>query len=271
MNKIDLIFLTHNRLAFVEQSWFSLIKNTNWSLVDSFLIYEDNSTDGTREFIQKEVLNFKGRVSILYSHLQYPVAIMNHFLSLQSYRQPIFAKIDSDVIVPPGWLDQCLATMDKNSKLDILGIEPTWSRTQAPWQGHSPAIIDLDEVEGDVSGFIPCAAIGGIGLMRKSCFSTNAAMTPHSKYGGFTDWQWRNKDIVKGWAAPALKLFLLDRMPMNPWKNLSLEYIANKWQRAWTDYTDDISHLWDWWQPVITDTLKRTTFKANMPVSLRSQ
>lgn len=250
MEKIDIVFVAHNRLAFTKEAYTNFIKRTNFNLVDSVLFYDDNSIDGTKQFLEEEIKKLKIRSTLLNSRLQYPVAIMNHFLyELKTFKQPIFAKIDNDVIVPPGWLDTCVEIMEKNPKLDLLGIEPTWSRTQAPWQGSHPAVVDPKEIALGPSTFIPSTAIGGIGLMRKDCFYRHDKMIPHSKYGGFTDWQWKNKDIIKGWAAPALKLFLLDRLPMNPWKELSLGYIERGWQRAWTDYTEEIAHLWDWWEP----------------------
>lgn len=253
MNKVDILFSVHNRLAFTEQSWYALLQNTNWSLVDTFFVYLDNCTDGSKEFIQKEAQSFKGKIILFYTSLQFPVAIMNHFLQLNTL--PIFAKIDNDVIVPPFWLDQCIKVIAQDTKLDLLGIEPAWSRTQAPWRGSAQAVVDPKEVASGPLHYIPCTAIGGIGLMRKEAFLRNESMIPHSKYGGFTDWQWRNKNLVKGWMAPALKLFLLDRLPMNPWKRLSERYIELGSQRPWTDYDNSVKHLWEWWKPVKTPTI----------------
>jgi len=259
MIKIDLLFIAHNRLAFTEQAWYALVKNTNFALVDTFTVYIDNCTDGTKEFLNAQMLLFKGTIDAVYSNLQLPVAIMNDYLERYDSKlhipNSIFAKIDNDVIVPPHWLDDCAIVMEQNPKLDLLGIEPAWSRTQAPWNGKGQAVIDPNEVKAGALRSIPCTAIGGIGLMRRDCFLRNDKMIPHSKYGGFTDWQWRNKNIEKGWMAPALKLFLLDRLPMNPWKRLSEHYKDLAWQRAWTDYDMSVKHMWEWWEPVVTSTI----------------
>jgi len=266
--KLNILFVTHNRLLFTQQSWFSLQKNTNWSLVNKLIVYEDGSVDGTREFIQSQLLEFKGSADIIFSNLQSPVAIMNSYI--QRYDAPYFVKVDNDVIVPPLWLDKCVEVMSSSVHLDLLGIEPAWSRTQSPWSGNSQAVVDPNEIVFGHMRAIPCTAIGGIGMMRRECFFDSGLPRPHSIYGGFTDWQWQNKKLIKGWIAPSLKLFLLDRMPMAPWKDLSVQYIFKKWQRPWTDYSPDIAHLWNWWEPNLTPQLQTYLNQLKMAPSVAS-
>ena len=73
-------------------------------------------------------------------------------------------------------------------------------------------------------------------------------MKPHSTYGGWTDWQIQHTEIIKGWLCPPIKLFLLDRLPMEPWASLSKRYIAEGQQRPWSLYDQkDAAQLWQWW------------------------
>jgi hypothetical protein len=72
-------------------------------------------------------------------------------------------------------------------------------------------------------------------------------MVPHGTYGGFTDWQLLHKEVRKGWILPPLKVFLLDRLPMEPWASLSRKYIAAGDQRPWANYKPADAHLWSWW------------------------
>ena len=92
-----------------------------------------------------------------------------------------------------------------------------------------------------------CAFIGGIGLFRTSAWDTRPKMEADGRFG-FTAWQDKNC-LNTGWIDPALPVFLLDKMPMDPWRSISLEYVRNKWQRPWPTYPDGEHDLWSWWMP----------------------
>lgn len=249
---LDVLFVAKNRLAFTRESFSALVANTNWSLVNTLWVYDDGSTDGTREWF---VANLHNLVSIkcifIDSACGAPAAIMNDYLK-RGYTE-LFAKIDNDVIVPPGWLNACLHTMIENPELDLLGIEPPESRTPHLMGGarsKCPELCLMLTPEEAACGYAKCDFIGGIGLMRRSAFinPTNSTLRPHSIYGGFTEWQLINVNVVKGWAMPPLKVFLLDRLPAEPWASLSRHYIANGWQRAWSGYPVT-NPFWTWWSP----------------------
>ena len=154
------------------------------------------------------------------------MAIMNDFLT---NRDPSrwFAKIDNDVIVPPGWLNNCLEIIERYPGVDLLGIEPKYEvgdfRRKAMITKH----------------------IGGIGLMRRAAFQT----LPEARGRfGFTEWQHENPQVVKAWINPALPVILLDRLPFEPWASLSRDYEARGWQRPWRRYTEEDSKIWEWWR-----------------------
>ncbi len=236
---IDIIFLTKNRLEFTKASLTALSFNTDPELVNRIIVYDDGSTDGTLEYLQSLKAN------LIRTKFGNPVAIMNSYLQ-ETGGTEIFAKIDNDTMLPPGWLNRCLEVMNRNPELDLLGIEPCWSRKPSPARAIVPEKIHYPELDPRPLGFAPCNSIGGIGLMRRSCFRSSKP-NPFSTYGGFTNWQLRSKELVCGWVAPPLEVFLLDRMPTEPWKSLSQEYIRNGWQRPWTNYTMDDKHMWDWY------------------------
>lgn len=89
--------------------------------------------------------------------------------------------------------------------------------------------------------------IGGIGLMRGRAFEGQRMPKPNGRFG-FTIWQKHHPAVVKAWLRPSLPVFLLDRMPMEPWRSLSVEYVANGWQRQWDAYTEADRPLWNWWK-----------------------
>lgn len=247
---IDILFLTHNRLDFTRASLAALIANTNWLQVHRLVIFDDVSTDGSYEYL-REFVRAGGASSWVNTHfdsllLGGPVSAMIRYLDKPGGAS-LVAKIDNDVIVPPDWLDACLGVMEAHPHLDLLGIEPPASRTRAPWAtqpSRAPELI------GQHSGYAPCDSIGGIGLMRTRAFRDREPMRPHGQngVGGFTDWQLQHRDVRKGWIVPPLDLFLLDRLPMEPWASLSREYIAKGWQRPWTNYRMEDRALWAWWE-----------------------
>ncbi len=84
--------------------------------------------------------------------------------------------------------------------------------------------------------------------MRFSAFQKHQDLGPNGAFFGFTEWQERHKDIKKGWLSPSLPVFLLDRMPMEPWRSFSKEYIERFGQRNWGPYDMGASAMWAWWQ-----------------------
>ena len=273
---IDILFLAKNRLEFTRQALAALAANTNWELVRDLLLWDDQSTDGTFGLVMDWANRFDGlnRDHVFMGRretaLGSPAAHMNAYLTTQRPAH-IFAKIDSDVIVPPGWLDQCAEVMQAHPELDLLGIEPPASRTPrregmprsktperdgTAFYRHTDGagisqITPACAMPKGRCGYAPCDSIGGIGLMRTRTFLENEPIRPHSIYGGFTEWQLDRPAVRKGWICPPLKLFLLDRMPMAPWSELSKEYEAKGWQRPWSKYpAAAAADLWEWWKPV---------------------
>lgn len=252
---IDIIFLAHNRLEFTRAALGALMRNTDWSLVRRLHFYVDwlGEDDGTFDCLAHTVTPSGLVPTITSHHWNSPVLVMLDYIA-GAEPDSVFAKIDNDTIVPSGWLNAAAEVMERNPQLDLLGIEPPDSRTPAPWapgrRVPSPEFpsSSLLERQQRYSGWAMCEAIGGLGLMRTAAFTSRQRMRPHSTYGGFTDWQLHNPDLRIGWIVPPLKLFLLDRLPIEPWSTLSLQYVARGWQRPWTSYSmSETQYLAGWW------------------------
>jgi hypothetical protein len=262
---IDIIYLAHNRLEFTRESYRHLIRNTDWSQVRTLVKYVDvderGSDDGTSDMLINAALaDWHPNDYAIPSYFRQgtfggPVNVMKEYLREFGNEDHVFVKLDSDVIVPPGWLYGGMEVMARHPELSFLGIEPPESRTRAPWEKKLTLAPEYSCFpEKDARGFhyqhtfAPCDAIGGIGFMRSQAFRGREEMVQHSTYGGFTDWQIRNRDLLKGWIVPPMQLFLLDRLPIEPWASLSREYIARGWQRPWTNYPVTAApYLWEWW------------------------
>jgi hypothetical protein len=278
--KPDILYLVHNRREFTEASLAALRDNTDWSRVGRLWIYSDvgasGEDDGAADLAESFPIEGVAR-HLTRGFFGGPVNVMRHHLMrIDIEISPVFCKIDSDVIVPPGWFGLGVDTMEASAELSFLGIEPPASRTKAPWSSIIPPVPERmasawrfhrkDDggsttaehypLEGEAVelmepskwvGYARCDSIGGVGFMRAAAFDLEA-MRQHSTYGGFTDWQLKRPGLMKGWILPPLKLFLLDRLPYEPWASLSREYIARKWQRPWTNYCPSFeSELWGWW------------------------
>jgi GT2 family glycosyltransferase len=229
---IDLLFLAHNRLEFTKASLAALEANTNWSHVGHFHIYDDDSQDGTREYI-REWSDARPHLPITrhFGSYGHPVNVMRDYIK-GFWRHSIFGKIDSDTMVPPGWLDACLDVMDRHEELDLLGIE----------------VFNAVSTDTKERGYTDASFIGGIGLMRIRSFHKHDLPEPFGRYFGFTEWQERHPEIKKGWINPSLPVFLLDRFPGEPWRSLSKSYVAKFGQRDWGPYDETSTDLWSWWE-----------------------
>jgi glycosyltransferase involved in cell wall biosynthesis len=215
---IDVVYLAFNRLEFTKASYANLKANTDWTKA-RLVVFDDGSTDGTYEWLKQQG-------PVRRTSLGSPVAVMNRYLASNPSR-PYWAKIDSDTMVPPGWLDECVAAMEATRGLELLGIE-----------AMNPVGAGPRKVERS-------AFIGGIGLFRTDAWAGRPQMQHDGRFG-FTSWQDKNF-LRTGWLNPSLPVFLLDRCPLEPWLTLSKRYVTSGWQRRWEPYEDAQSAMWDWW------------------------
>lgn len=257
-SKCDIVYLAKGRPEFTAASWEALRANTNWDRVGALIVY----TDGTEPIHALDEIEH----DTCTIECGGPVGVMNLYLRCEP--APVWAKIDNDVIVPPGWLDQCLDVMGAHPELDLLGVEPPLSRTPAPWapnvrppapegdhMKHKHLFKDVNPACARGGCHAPTDSIGGIGLFRTRAWENRPPMKPFATYGGFTDWQLSEgrlrhgrSPLCIGWVVPPLRLFLLDRLTIEPWASLSKRYIAEGQQRPWTNYNQvEQAALASWW------------------------
>ena len=238
---IDVLFVSKNRLEYVKHSFTALLKNTDWSLVSGLYIADDASTDGTREWLTgavvKAVHGDATPVEFNFGRFGGPVAAMNWYLDQahdggQSDR---FAKIDSDFICCPGWLEEVLHQMTIHPGIDVFGLQPRHGPAQAP-----PFLTRTVET---------ARFIGGIGAIRHRAFDLCRPRPSGDKgYQGWTQYQTAH-DFKKAWLTPDLPCFCLDLLPFEPWVSLARDYVEKGWMRAWPAYDGMGGSYWDWWQP----------------------
>ena len=236
---VSLIFPCRNRLEFTRQSWAALMQNTDWSLVSEFHVYDDGSTDDTATWlmaaIQEPPLKGTVRRSFRGTEFHSPMGVTIDWIARS--RAPILAKLDNDTIYPPGWLNVALDVMERHPELDMLGLEAM--RAIAPIGGNT------------VHDYLPAQFISGLGLYRRAAFADQLPVD--GGYFGLEEFQMQTAGLTAGWILPSLPVFLLDRLPMEPWRSLSEEYVRKGWQREWSldlRYKPEESDKWSWWKAV---------------------
>jgi GT2 family glycosyltransferase len=227
---VDLLYLACNRLEFTVETFTTLLRNTDWRFVNKLFVYDDGSSDGTREWLEANAARSPAPVSFTRTGFGSPVTAMSHFI--QAARAPMLAKTDNDALLPPEWLRQSLEVFEQHPELKLLGIEAMFP--------------DVDDVNQRRS-YTPADFISGLGLYRRDVFAFSRPVAIR-KWFGLEEWQMKQgPGLVRGWITPAIPVFLLDRYPFEPWRSLSETYVRRGWQRSWPKY-DPACTLFDWHQ-----------------------
>lgn len=248
---IDVLFVAWNRLEYTKTSLANLVETTNWGLVRRLIIHDDGSTDGTAEYLDGLYLAEKIGRTVTHANTKIgsPTGVMNCHIDRGA---EFLAKVDNDAMMPPRWLDESLAVMDRHPELNLLGLG-AWMPVGAGQRTYEVA-----------------KAIGGIGLMRTKAFEC-CLPWDGGRYGGAQMWQSDHMQepvvltgpitperrvrephrvSVSGWINPGIPVFLLDQMPGEKWNKLREEYEAMGWQRHWPTYPLEDKHLWEWCEAV---------------------
>lgn len=215
---LDLLYLAWNRKEFTKLTFMFMLMNTDWGLVSRLYVYDDISEDGTSDFLAKVIPEVPVPVTFVQEKHGSPVAVMNDYLRRAD--SELFAKIDSDVCLPQGWLTAMTGVLEAHPDVELLGMEAgrTWliGRDGREWDG----VYEPEQA----------SHIGGVGLMRTSAFTSRPPLIDYGARLGFDHWQ-KEHDVPRAWIAPDLMVPLLDRLPYEPWLSISSGYRDQGWQR----------------------------------------
>ena len=240
---IDLLYVAWNRLDMTKASFQSVLDNTDWDLVRRLIVHDDGSTDGTAQYLSRVYKDAPvKRAEFDTVRLGGPVAAMNRYLARGGCAD-LFAKVDNDFVMPPGWLNALESVLYQYPFVDIVGTEPFVGLDTVP-EGVDPADHER-AISNGRHGYTLAAHIGGKGLIRTACFADRPMHADGRQ--GFTQWQHKNEDVTKAWITPDIKSFGLDQLPLEPWITWTERYVKQGWQRAWPKYAEASHDYWDWW------------------------
>ena len=228
---VDLLYIAHNRRAYVEATFPALLANTNWDRVAHLHVLDDLSSDGTASYLMSEVSDFYGKtgmkIDCVSDKFGGPVAAMNY--ALDRCETDVLVKTDSDLLICPGWLDALLDVLDANPQLDVLGFEAGFGDGLAPTDAPR--------------SFREARHVGGIGAFRTRIFEKRRPVG-HDRYFGLTGFMVEHAEC--GWLSPDLPCPLLDHLPFEPWRSLADEYVERGWSRSWPVYPESMREYWSW-------------------------
>src|SRR5258708_38266670 len=104
---VDPLYLAYNRLDFTRETFSTLVENTDWEYVRELFVYDDGSSDGTRQWLEQALAQGPAKARLGHTRFGSPVLAMNHFIEAAS--APVPAKADYHAMLPPGWLQQSFA------------------------------------------------------------------------------------------------------------------------------------------------------------------
>lgn len=242
---VDVLYVAWNRREFTEKTFANLLEQTDWSLVRELHVHDDASDDGTLEYLRDAVEAAPVRVVFQSSALRSPPAVMNRYVGRIAPAE-WFAKIDNDIMVPPGWLSALLGVVTWNPELDLLGMEA--GRTGTPHQHFGEAAAARKEWQYE---YEKARHIGGVGLFRTQVFASRPRMRENAGRDGLTHFQREYAhDLEVGWIVPDLLVCSLDQVPADPWRTLAAEYVEKSWSRPWEPYHERYPYYHAWWSGI---------------------
>jgi hypothetical protein len=234
--RFEVLYLAWNRLEFTRMSFACMKLNMPWNRVSRLIIYDDLSSDGTREFLAEAVQELPvPAVEIRNGGFHSPAATMNDYIALTETE--VFLKLDNDICLPPNnWWEPALTTIRAHPEIELFGMEAGMSG-DPPRLDHHLRKYELVLREH----------VGGVGFMRTSAFIRRRPIPATLGDGrtGFTIWQHKQRPSV-AWLSPDPMVIQLDKIPEEPWASLTEKYRRKRWNRAWPPYLAAQSDWWSW-------------------------
>lgn len=205
---VDLLLITHNRLGYVEKMLPKLLEDpTDFNLY----CWDNHSTDGTAELLQS---------------IDDPRIVERHFHPenvnqcepclwfFENAKSDVVGKVDDDVLLPAGWIDQIAPLIRQDERFGMLGC---WIFMESDWH-EDIATTNIINIQGTPI-FRSTMLAGHSFLARREYLQRYCiANSPHYSHGLPVDRIKMSLDgLISGHPLPLLFAHNMDdpRSPLN--------------------------------------------------------
>lgn len=174
---ITVIYPMFNRIEYTRLSFPKMIHEClqNKDLIESIFIYDDNSEDGSSEFVKEIVDKYKKDLNINYIRKKIGNSTFQINNTYKKTESKYLVKIDNDIVIPTGYFPTLHWLMDKHPTIGFLMM---------PECGDFPFIHPKTELSINDRSHI-----GGVGIFRRDIFVKKGDINSEKKFFGFTTYQ----------------------------------------------------------------------------------
>jgi GT2 family glycosyltransferase len=118
-----LMMVTYNRLELTKQTIDNILKNTKQPY--NLAIVDNGSADDTKQYLSELANKYDGgKIVCQYNNENKGIAIGRNqaLLLADNLDTSWYATIDNDILVPEGWLEECIAVLKANPKYGMIGV-----------------------------------------------------------------------------------------------------------------------------------------------------
>lgn len=124
-DKITLMMATYNRLDLTKNMLQNLLKSTKCNF--NMVIIDNGSSDGTRDYLNEFANSDKGYLQNLVlkfndTNLGIAVARNQSLKIADELDTDWYCTLDNDVIMPDGWLQECISILKVNKNYGMVGV-----------------------------------------------------------------------------------------------------------------------------------------------------
>lgn len=211
---ISLIYPYHNRIDYTKFTFpkflYECIRDIN--LIDNIFIYDDNSIDGSTDFVQN-ILKKNDYKKVIFERKEIGNSTYQIDNTVKNCKSKYIIKIDNDILIPDNYFKTLYEVMEFNSQYGFL---------MAANQQNLPYNNVINILIQDVTH------IGGVGIFRREIFDY-VPFEIDRRFFGFTEFQ--NKAQAKGWKCGIIQNIGVLNLDGSPYWSRVIEYTEKGFSR----------------------------------------
>ena len=117
-----LMMVTYNRLELTKQTLNNIITNTKYPY--NFVIVDNNSTDGTQEYLKefREACNLNIVLILNDENKGIAVGRNQGLLEANKLNTVWYSTVDNDILLPEKWLTRCISLLKADKRFAMIGV-----------------------------------------------------------------------------------------------------------------------------------------------------